>query len=41
MKDLKEQRSIRFDTYKGQTVLEITGNYYAAYNADPWKRRRV
>ena len=29
-----DQRSIRFDTYKGQTVLEITGNYYAAYSAD-------
>ncbi len=31
---LADQRSIRFDTYKGQTVLEITGNYYAAYSAD-------
>ncbi len=29
-----DQRSIRFDTYKGQTVLEITGNYYAAYSAE-------
>ena len=29
-----DQRSIRFDTYKNQTVLEITGNYYAAYSAD-------
>jgi hypothetical protein len=29
-----DQRSIRFDIYKGQTVLEITGNYYAAYAAD-------
>lgn len=29
-----DQRSIRFDVYKGQTVLEITGNYYAAYSAD-------
>ena len=29
-----DQRSIRFDIYKGQTVLEITGNYYAAYSAD-------
>jgi hypothetical protein len=28
------QRSIRFDTYKNQTVLEVTGNYYAAYSAD-------
>jgi hypothetical protein len=33
MKDI-DQRSIRFDSYKGETVLEITGNYYAAYNAD-------
>src|SRR5271163_3310191 len=31
---LADQRSIRFDTYKGQSVLEITGNYYAAYSAD-------
>ena len=31
---LADQRSIRFDIYKGQTVLEITGNYYAAYSAD-------
>src|ERR1019366_6442549 len=29
-----DQRSIRFDIYKGPTVLEITGNYYAAYSAD-------
>jgi hypothetical protein len=29
-----EQRSIRFDRYNGQTVLAITGNYYAAYSAD-------
>jgi hypothetical protein len=31
---LADQRSIRFDFYKGETVLEITGNYYAAYSAD-------
>ena len=31
---LADQRSIRFDNYKNQTVLEITGNYYAAYSAD-------
>src|SRR5271157_3395520 len=31
---LADQRSIRFEVYKGQTVLEITGNYYAAYSAD-------
>ncbi len=29
-----DQRSIRFDIYQGKTVLEITGNYYAAYSAD-------
>jgi hypothetical protein len=26
-----DQRSIRFDRYGGQTVLAVTGNYYAAY----------
>ncbi len=31
---LADQRSIRFEVYKGQSVLEITGNYYAAYSAD-------
>jgi len=29
-----DQRSIRFDFYKGQTVLEVTGNYYASYSAE-------
>src|SRR5208337_4553740 len=29
-----DQRSIRFDQYNGQTVLAITGNYYAAYSAE-------
>ena len=29
----EEQRSIRFDRYQGNTVLEITGNYYAAYSS--------
>jgi hypothetical protein len=28
---LADQRSIRFDRYNGQTVLAVTGNYYAAY----------
>lgn len=28
-----DQRSIRFDKFKDQTVLEVTGNYYAAYPA--------
>ncbi len=30
---LADQRSIRFDSYRGNTVLAITGNYYAAYSA--------
>jgi hypothetical protein len=29
-----DQRSIRFDIYQHQTVLEVTGNYYASYSAD-------
>ena len=29
-----DQRSIHFDNYKGRTVLQITGNYYAAYSAN-------
>jgi hypothetical protein len=28
-----DQRSIRFDTFHSQTVLEVTGNYYASYSA--------
>ncbi len=28
-----DQHSIRFESYKGKTVLAITGNYYAAYSA--------
>lgn len=28
---VSDQHSIRFDNYKGKTVLAITGNYYAAY----------
>ncbi|MGH9523309.1 MAG: hypothetical protein ACRD3E_12350 [Terriglobales bacterium] len=27
-----DQRSIRFDTYNGQVVLEVTGNYFASYS---------
>jgi hypothetical protein len=27
----EDQRSIRFDRYNGQTVVAVTGNYYAAY----------
>ena len=26
-----DQRSIRFERYNGQTILAVTGNYYAAY----------
>jgi hypothetical protein len=29
-----DQRSIRFGFYQHQTVLEVTGNYYASYSAD-------
>jgi hypothetical protein len=40
-----DQRSIRFDTFHNQTVLEITGNYYASYSASlmdtPERARRT
>lgn len=37
-----DQRSIRFDRFNGRTVLEITGNYYAAYSGELMdKRARV
>ena len=29
-----DQRSIQFDRFRGQTVLKITGNYFAAYSAE-------
>ncbi len=29
-----DQRSLRFDSYKGKTVVELTGNYFAAYMED-------
>lgn len=35
-----DQRSIRFEKYNGQFMLEITGNYYAAY-VDPLLDRRA
>jgi hypothetical protein len=38
-----DQRSIRFDSYNHQLVLEVTGNYYASYSAqlmDPNSRLR-
>jgi hypothetical protein len=28
-----DQRSIRFDSYNGHIVLEVTGNYYASYSS--------
>lgn len=31
---ISDQRSIRFDHYQGKTILEVTGNYYAAYSAN-------
>ena len=33
-----DQRSIRFEKYRAQTVLEITGNYYASYSAELMKK---
>jgi len=38
-----DQSSVRFDTYKEQTVIAVTGNYYAAYSAkkiSPGQRAR-
>ncbi len=32
------QGSIRFDKFNGETVLQITGNYYAAYSAELMNR---
>ena len=29
-----DQRSIQFDKFQGQTVLKITGNYFAAYSVE-------
>lgn len=29
-----DQRAIQFDRYRGQTVLKITGNYFASYSAE-------
>ena len=36
-----DQRSVHFDIYRNQTVLEVTGNYYASYSSvqmDPHAR---
>ena len=30
----RDQRSIRFDKFRGMTVVEITANYYASYSAE-------
>lgn len=35
-----DQRSIRFEKYKGEMVLEITGNYYAAYSSELMNRNQ-
>jgi len=32
-----DQRSVQFDQYRDQTVLKITGNYFAAYSAELMK----
>jgi hypothetical protein len=29
-----DQRSLRFDTYGGMTVVELTGNYFGSYSAE-------
>lgn len=29
-----DQRSLRFDSYSGMTVVELTGNYFAAYSGE-------
>jgi hypothetical protein len=34
-----DQRSIQFDRFRGQVVLKITGNYFAAYSADRMTRQ--
>ena len=32
-----DQRSVQFDRYEGQTVLKITGNYFASYSTELMK----
>lgn len=34
---LNDQRAVQFDRYQNQTVLKITGNYFAAYSAELMK----
>jgi hypothetical protein len=39
-----DQRSIQFASYQNQTVLQVTGNYYASYSAelmDPYQRLKA
>src|SRR5579864_7654627 len=35
-----DQRSIRFDKFRNQTVVEITANYYASYSAQLMQREQ-
>jgi hypothetical protein len=35
-----DQRSIRFDKFRNQTVVEITANYYAAYSTELMQREQ-
>jgi hypothetical protein len=35
-----DQRSIRFDKFRKQTVVEITANYYASYSAELMQREQ-
>ncbi len=35
---LNDQRSIRFSNFQGRTVLQITGNYFAAYSDETMSR---
>ena len=38
---LTDQRSIRFTNFQGQTVVQITGNYFAAYADSTDRNKRV
>src|SRR5438270_4469696 len=35
---LTDQRSIRFSNFQGHTVLQVTGNYFAAYSEESTNR---
>jgi hypothetical protein len=41
MKKHLDRRSLRFAKFKGDTVLEVTGNYYAAYPREMAPEQRV